>query len=132
MGRWFIVRHAETEWNAQGRIQGHTNIGLSPSGINQARLISSRLAGVPIDVAYSSDLQQWLEYGGSPRATIALDRCARAHAWLRGADFVSPDDVRAVAADVLRHRLILSFEAEANGVSSDDAIAELLRSVPVA
>ncbi len=58
MGRWFIVRHAETEWNAQGRIQGHTNIGLSPSGINQARLISSRLAGVPIDVAYSSDLQR--------------------------------------------------------------------------
>ena len=81
---------------------------------------------------YSSDLQQWLEYGGSPRATIALDRCARAHAWLRGSDFVSPDDVQAVAADVLRHRLILSFEAEANGVSSDGAIAELLRCVPVA
>ena len=81
---------------------------------------------------YSSELEQWLEYGGSPRATIALDRCARAHAWLRGAEFVSPDDVQAVLADVLRHRLILSFEAEANGITSDTAIAELLRCVPVA
>ncbi|MCZ6828375.1 MAG: MoxR family ATPase [Gammaproteobacteria bacterium] len=81
---------------------------------------------------YSGDLERWIEYGGSPRATIALDRCARAHAWLRGAEFVSPDDVQAVIADVLRHRLILSFEAEANGVSKDEVIAELVRNVPVA
>jgi len=82
--------------------------------------------------AYSDDLRRWLEYGGSPRATIALDRCARANAWLRGSDFVSPDDVQEVAADVLRHRLILSFEAEANGISADMAIDVLLESVPVA
>jgi len=81
---------------------------------------------------YSEDLAHWLDYGGSPRATIALDRCARAHAWLRGRDFVSPDDVQAVAADVFRHRLLLSFEAEAGGVRSDDVIAEILRLVPVA
>jgi MoxR-like ATPase len=81
---------------------------------------------------YSSDLERWLEYGGSPRATIALDRCARANAWLRGSDFVSPDDVQAVVADVLRHRLILSFEAEANGINADMAIEALLESVPVA
>ena len=81
--------------------------------------------------AYSDDLAHWLDYGGSPRATIALDRCARAHAWLRGRDFVSPDDVQAVAADVLRHRLLLSFEAEAAGVQSDNVIDELLRLVPV-
>jgi MoxR-like ATPase len=81
---------------------------------------------------YSEDLRRWLEYGGSPRATIALDRCARANAWLRGNDFVSPDDVQEVAADVLRHRLILSFEAEANGISADMAIDALLESVPVA
>jgi MoxR-like ATPase len=81
---------------------------------------------------YSSALEGWIEFGGSPRATIALDRCARAHAWLRGADFVTPDDVQAVIADVLRHRLILSFEAEANGVSKDQAIAELVQNVPVA
>jgi MoxR-like ATPase len=82
--------------------------------------------------AYSAELANWLEYGGSPRATIALDRCARAHAWLRGSDFVSPDDVQAVAHDVMRHRLILSFEAEANGIDADAAIDELVKRVPVA
>ncbi len=80
---------------------------------------------------YCDRLANWIEYGGSPRATIALDRCARAHAWLRGRDFVSPDDVQAVAADVLRHRLLLSFEAEANGVTPNTVIDELLSVVPV-
>ncbi len=81
---------------------------------------------------YSEQLARWLEYGGSPRATIALDRCARALAWLRGSDFVSPDDVQNVAGDILRHRLILSFEAEANGIDADRVVAELLGAVPVA
>lgn len=80
---------------------------------------------------YSEELAGWIEYGGSPRATIALDRCARAHAWLQGNDFVSPDDVQAVAADILRHRLILSFEAEANGITPDRVTQELLALVPV-
>ncbi len=80
---------------------------------------------------YSEQLQHWIEYGGSPRATIALDRCARAHAWLAGQDFVGPDNVQAVAADVLRHRLLLSFEAEANGVTPDQVTRELLALVPV-
>jgi MoxR-like ATPase len=89
-------------------------------------VIASRDPGL-----YSERLQGWIEYGGSPRATIALDRCARAHAWLKGNDFVSPDDVQAVAADALRHRLLLSFEAEANGVTPDQVIEELLALVPV-
>ncbi len=72
-----------------------------------------------------------IEYGASPRATIALDRCARAHAWLEGRDFVSPDDVQAVPHDVLRHRLILSFEAEATGTTPDQAINQLLAAVPL-
>jgi MoxR-like ATPase len=80
---------------------------------------------------YSEELAHWIDFGGSPRATIALDRCARAHAWLAGRDFVSPDDVQAVAADVLRHRLILTFEAEANGVTADQVIDTLLATVPV-
>ena len=75
---------------------------------------------------YDARLSQLLEYGASPRATLALDRCARANAWLRGADFVSPDDVQAVAYDVLRHRIILSFEAEANGISADQVISDLI------
>lgn len=80
---------------------------------------------------YGDELANWIEYGGSPRATIALDRCARAHAWLTGRDFVSPDDVQAVAPDVFRHRLLLSFEAEANGVTPDQVTQELLQRVPV-
>jgi MoxR-like ATPase len=80
---------------------------------------------------YSEELAGWIDYGGSPRATIALDRCARAHAWLQGRDFVTPDDVQAVAADVLRHRLLLSFEAQANGVTPDRVTGELLALVPV-
>ena len=82
--------------------------------------------------ALDPELAQWLEVGASPRATIALDRCARAHAWLQGRDYVSPDDVQAVAHDVLRHRLIMSFEAEADGRKKDDLIDRLLQAVPVA
>ena len=80
--------------------------------------------------AYHESLANWLEYGASPRATIALDRCARAHAWLQGKDFVSPDDVQAVFHDVIRHRIIVSFEAEASGRSKDDIINTLLYCVP--
>ncbi|MBT5331123.1 MAG: MoxR family ATPase [Porticoccaceae bacterium] len=80
---------------------------------------------------YNDKLSGWLEYGASPRATIALDRCARASAWLAGRDFVSPDDVQSVAHDCMRHRLILSYEAEAEGVTSDAVIDELIRQVAV-
>nr|WP_067293616.1 MoxR family ATPase [Marinobacterium profundum] len=81
---------------------------------------------------HAPDLARWIDYGASPRATIALERCARAHAWLQGQDYVSPDNVQAIAHDVLRHRLLLSFEAEANGQSSDAVISRLLERVPVA
>lgn len=82
--------------------------------------------------AYGGDLAEWLDFGASPRATIALDRCSRAHAWLNQRDFVTPDDIRAVVHDVLRHRLILSFEAEASGVSANKVIDQLLTTVPSA
>ncbi len=82
--------------------------------------------------AYDSELADWLEFGASPRATIALDRCARANAWIAGRDYVSPDDVQAVALDCLRHRLIVSFEAEAAGISSDNVVERLIQRVPVA
>jgi len=81
---------------------------------------------------YGADLAGWIEYGASPRATIALDRCARAHAWLAERDFVSPDDLQAVAHDCLRHRLILNYEAQADGQDADSVISELLQRVPVA
>lgn len=82
--------------------------------------------------AYGTDIASWLEFGASPRATIAIDRCARAHAWLNQRDFVSPDDIQAVAHDCLRHRLILSYEAEADGITPDKTIDELLARVAVA
>ena len=66
-----------------------------------------------------------------PRATIALDRCSKAHAWLAGRDYVTPDDIHVIAHDVLRHRILLSFEAEAEGISSDDFIDSLLRLVAI-
>lgn len=81
--------------------------------------------------AYGDDLANWLQYGASPRATISLDRCARAKAWLAGRDFVSPDDIQEMAFDVLRHRLILSYEAEAQGMTTDNVIAELIARIPV-
>lgn len=80
---------------------------------------------------YSPELANWIDYGASPRGTIALDRCARAHAWLHGRDFVSPDDVQAIAHDVLRHRILISFEAEASGQTPDLIIDQLLKAVPV-
>ncbi len=81
--------------------------------------------------AYGDDLAQWLQYGASPRATIALDRCARVHAWLHDRDFVGPEDVQAVVYDVLRHRLILNYEAEAEGVTTDHVIGELINRIAV-
>lgn len=81
--------------------------------------------------AYGDDLASWLQYGASPRASIALDRCARAKAWLQGRDFVSPEDIQDIAYDVLRHRLILSYEAEAEGITSDRCIKEIITRVAV-
>lgn len=81
--------------------------------------------------AYSAKLASWIAYGASPRATIALDRCARARAWLHDRDFVTPDDIQAVFHNVLRHRLILTYAAEAEGISTDQVLDEILQQVAV-
>lgn len=80
---------------------------------------------------YDESLKNTIAYGASPRATIALDKCSKINAWLAGRDFVTPEDVHAVVYDVLRHRVILSFEAQAGGLSSDEVIARLLKVVPL-
>ncbi|MDX1800860.1 MAG: MoxR family ATPase [Marinobacter sp.] len=77
------------------------------------------------------ELGRWTAFGASPRGTIALDRCSRALAWLDGRDFVSPDDIRTMVFDVLRHRLLLTFEAEAEGMTPDRVIQRLIDCVPV-
>jgi len=80
---------------------------------------------------YSEDLARWIHVGASPRGTLALDRTSRAHAWLRGRDHVLPDDVRAVVHDCLRHRIILSYEANAEAVTADVVVDELVKQVAV-
>ena len=141
---------AETAILRLARAEAGNEQSATPGELSQEDIFSARQAVLDLHMAdaveryiielviatrepgrYSEQLERWLDYGASPRASIALDRCARAHAWLRGADFVTPDDVQAVLGDVLRHRLILSFEAEANGVDADRAIREIQEQVPV-
>lgn len=81
---------------------------------------------------YGDQLKDWISIGASPRGSLALDRCSRVHAWLRGRDHVLPEDVRAVVHDCLRHRLTLSYEATAAGVGKDGVIDEILKQVAVA
>ncbi|MBB3226102.1 MoxR-like ATPase [Luteibacter sp. Sphag1AF] len=80
---------------------------------------------------YGPELKRWIAWGASPRASIALDRCARARAWLAGREFALPEDVHAVAHEVLRHRVLPSYEAEAEGVKIDTVIDRLLDLVPL-
>jgi MoxR-like ATPase len=80
---------------------------------------------------YGDELGGWIQHGASPRATMAMDRCARAYAWLNNRDYVVPEDIQLIAPDVLRHRIILSFEAEAEGRTADSCIDEVLARVAV-
>ncbi|MDH5216874.1 MAG: MoxR family ATPase [Gammaproteobacteria bacterium] len=124
--------------------------GESPERLTQEQLFEARHEVVKIHMAdnveeymlqlimasrdpkpWGDDLVRWIRFGASPRGTISLDRCARAHAWLNGRDFVSPDDIQAIACDVLRHRILVSFEAEAEGMDSNAIVKELIARIPV-
>ena len=117
----------------------------TPAAIMAAReqvrdlYLDARVADYIVDLVHATRdpkaagaaaLAPLIEYGASPRATIALAQASRALAFLRGRSFVSPDDVKAIAPDVLRHRVLLTFEAEAEAVSSDEVVARLLAAVP--
>ena len=78
---------------------------------------------------YSEDIARWIDVGASPRASLALDKCSRVHAWLGQRDFVDPDDIRAIVHDCLRHRLMLSYEAQGEGVTADAVIDAVLEQV---
>jgi MoxR-like ATPase len=127
----------------RGEAQGDESI--QPQEISQQTIFEARQAVLNIHMAdtieqyiirlvmatrqpkqYSDQLDQWLDMGVSPRATIALDRCARAHAWLAGRDYVTPQDVQAMAYPVLRHRLLRSYHAQAEGVTANQVIAHLI------
>ncbi len=123
----------------------------APQPLQQAEIFAAREAALGLHLAepveeyivqlvqatrqpatYGDDLARWIDYGASPRASIALERCARAHAWLDGRDYVSPDDVQAIPPDLLRHRVLRSYGAEAEGITDEHLINELLNRVPVA
>jgi MoxR-like ATPase len=146
--------NADTEKNILRLARNEAQSGnaiTAPSPLSEADLLAARTAALNIHMAdsveeylvqivlatrkpdaYDASLARLIEYGASPRATIALDRCARARAWLAGRDFVTPEDVKTLAPDVLRHRIIPSFEAEAEGHNADSLIQRLLALVPVA
>ena len=141
---------AERQILAISRQEASGTAGLTQPELSQASIFAARQAALALHMseavetyivqlimatrqpsAYSPELAAWIEFGASPRATIALDRCARVNAWLAGRDFVTPEDVLAIAPDVLRHRILQSFEAEANGITTDSIIEQLLRLVPI-
>ena len=99
---------------------------------NVERYIVDLIAATRRPEAYDEKLRSWIQVGASPRGSIALDKVSRAHAWFRGRDQVTPDDVRAAVHDCLRHRLILSYEANADGITPDDVIKEIVSRVAVA
>jgi len=140
-----IMRLARKEASLEGERAGAEPIQVSQDAIFAARqevlglhladalerYIVTLIHATRAPHVYGDDLAGAIQYGASPRASIALDRGARAHAWLSGRDYVSPQDIQELAADVLRHRLILSFEAEADGLSTDDVVTRLVERVPV-
>ncbi|MEP2029563.1 MAG: MoxR family ATPase [Paracoccaceae bacterium] len=93
------------------------------------RYMADMVYGTRTPAVLSDDLARWIEIGSSPRASLALDKCGRAHAWLKGRDYVDPADVRAIAHDVLRHRLTLSYEAQGEGIAADQVIDSLIEQV---
>jgi len=93
------------------------------------RYIADLVYATRTPAKYSEDLDRWIDVGASPRGSIALDKCGRTHAWLNGRDFVDPEDVRAIVHDCLRHRLMLSYEAQGEGVRADDVIDSLIEQV---
>ncbi|MBE1298344.1 MAG: AAA domain-containing protein [Alteromonadaceae bacterium] len=132
------------------RDEAMANSVATPSPISQQDIFSARKSVLGLHLAdslerylvelivatrqpgkYDPQLATWLEFGASPRATISLDKCARAHAWLAGRDFVGPDDIHAVFHNVMRHRILLSYEAEADGIDADNVLARILELVPV-
>lgn len=139
-----LVRDEETAMHADARPQTTEDISRIPQeAVFQARRdigriqVSDAMQRYMADIVYatrtpekySEELDRWIDVGGSPRASLALDKCSRTHAWLQGRDYVDPEDVRAIVNDVLRHRLMLSYEAQGEGVSADSVIDAVVEQV---
>ncbi len=140
-----IARDRAKAEQASGAPRGDTGIHLSEEDVMRARqeVLNIHLSDVVerylIEIVHASrtaerydeSLKRRIAWGASPRGTIALERCARSYAWLQGRDFVTPDDVRAVAVDVLRHRVLPSYEATAEGWDGERLVKEILKAVPL-
>ncbi len=98
---------------------------------NMEKYIVDIISATRYSGKYSEEIAQWIDFGASPRGSIAIDRSSRTHAWMEGKDFVSPDHIRLVVHDCLRHRLLLSYEANAEGITPDQVIDEILKLVAV-
>jgi len=144
----YPTRDQELEILKRMAITGETpsvNSVATPADILEARRLvglikmDQRLQEYVVDLimatrdpmAYGLPLEEMIQFGASPRATISLTLAAKANAFLAGRDFVTPDDIKEIAIDVLRHRLLLTYEAEAEEKTSEDLIAEILRIIPV-
>ncbi len=140
-----ILHLARNEAMQNGKPEQQVTLGISQESLFNARqkvlniFMADNLEDYLLQIilatrnpaAYGEDLASWIQYGASPRASIALDRCARAKAWLNGKDYVGPEDIQELAFDVLRHRIILSYEAEAEGITSDYFIQQLISRIAV-
>lgn len=143
-----LVRGEESpqKQTQEDNLEIETAIQLDPSVVMQARSELSQIEVSEISERYivalvmatrkperysESNLSRWIEIGSSPRASISLDKCARAYAWLQGRDYVEPDDIRAMAHSVLGHRITLSYDALADGVTQEQVINELLDHVVI-
>lgn len=104
------------------------NVHMSPSLLEY---LVELVIATRTPLRYGKDLKQWIQYGASPRASIALDRTARALAWLKNLEYVTPEDIQAMAHDVLRHRIILSYKALAEGLTTDDIIRAIIARVAI-
>ncbi|WP_164659045.1 MoxR family ATPase [Tropicibacter sp. Alg240-R139] len=109
--------------------QARSEIGQIHVSDAMERYMADLVYATRTPAAISPDLAHWIEVGASPRASLALDKCSRTHAWLNGRDYVDPLDVRAIAHDVFRHRITLSFEAQGDGKTPDDITDEMLKTV---
>jgi len=98
---------------------------------NMEKYIVDIISATRYPEKYSEELRSWIDFGASPRGSIAIDKACRTHAWMHGNDYVSPDDIRAVVSDCLRHRLILSYEANADAITADTVLNEILKHIAV-
>jgi MoxR-like ATPase len=144
-----LVRGEEQPEETSGETSGES--GEAPSSrISQEAIFDARklISGIHVseeidryiaDVVYATrtpgkyeeELASWIEVGSSPRASISLDKCSRVRAWLNGKDYVSPEDVQAVAHDVMRHRMILSYAARGSGVDANSVVDRIIELVAV-